>query len=126
MLLSLSILLSLGATIEAAAISARQKLQDRQVAVDNSTAPYTLPQSASNPTARAQAIAATRQTFVYGPDIAGNSSYYPAGPLGNSTAQAEFAELYAVQSVINANSATDAAAAVGAVQQACTILADCI
>ncbi|KAH8924457.1 Lipoxygenase [Atractiella rhizophila] len=41
--------------------------------------PYSLPTGSSNVAARAEAIATLRQNFNYGPDVAGNGSFYPQG-----------------------------------------------
>ena len=61
----------------------------------NATTPYTLPGLASDSNARAAAIQTKRDTFLYGPSIAGNTSYWPTGTLGNATVNSQFASLVA-------------------------------
>lgn len=44
---------------------------------------YTLPQLDPNPSLRAQEVAINHAGFLYGPPLIGNSSFFPAGKLGN-------------------------------------------
>lgn len=50
---------------------------------------FTLPQYAVNHTARAADIEVKREGWIYGPSIAGNTSYYPNGTLGNAATEAD-------------------------------------
>ncbi|KAH8926861.1 putative lipoxygenase [Atractiella rhizophila] len=49
------------------------------VAAQAQVTPYSLPIGDLNTPARAEAIATARQNFNYGPDIAGNATFYPVG-----------------------------------------------
>ena len=51
---------------------------------------FTLPIDDHNTSDRAAAIEQTRKTFLYGPSIAGNNSFYPTGELGNATASGDW------------------------------------
>ncbi|KAK7747564.1 hypothetical protein SLS62_009063 [Diatrype stigma] len=50
---------------------------------------FSLPQYAVNGTARAADIEVKREGWIYGPSIAGNTSYYPNGTLGNAATAAD-------------------------------------
>lgn len=53
-------------------------------------ASYEIPQRASDPASRQEAINATRTGFLYGPAVAGGP-LYPTGPLGNAKVAADIA-----------------------------------
>jgi hypothetical protein len=94
-------------------------LQARQ----NDTITYSLPDKHDHSALRAQAIRLKRDNFIYGPSIAGNTSFWPTGPLGDATVQTQFAALVAdgapQRAAVQADSAT-AVQAVIAVSQDCT------
>jgi hypothetical protein len=83
--------LGLALQINAAPSNSRNlaKLSSRNV-----SAAYSLPSTDANTTERANAIQVKRDTFVYGPSLGANVSFWPAGSLGNLTVQTDFAELY--------------------------------
>lgn len=49
---------------------------------------FTLPQYSTNGTARVADIETKRGGWLYGPSIAGNTSFYPTGALGDAAAEA--------------------------------------
>jgi hypothetical protein len=49
----------------------------------------TLPMNDADRAERAREIETTRSGFLYGPSRLGNTSFYPAGPLGNAVVQAD-------------------------------------
>lgn len=59
-------------------IQRRQELQEA-----------TLPMNDADRAERAREIETTRSGFLYGPSRLGNTSFYPAGPLGNAVVQAD-------------------------------------
>jgi hypothetical protein len=67
----------------------------RTTARRNVTTKYTLPANDTESDARAEAIQVKRDTFIYGPSVAGNTSFWPTGSLGDSTVQSQFAALVA-------------------------------
>jgi hypothetical protein len=83
--------------------------------VQNATTIYTLPDKHNDSPSRAAAIQVKRDNFIYGPSIAGNTSFWPAGPLGNATVQAHFAALVADGAAQRAAVQADSAAAAQAV-----------
>jgi hypothetical protein len=82
---------SLALKIDAAPSNSRnlERLSGRNVSVA-----YSLPTADANTTERASAIQVKRNTFVYGPSLGANVSFWPTGSLGNLTVQTDFAELY--------------------------------
>jgi arachidonate 15-lipoxygenase (second type) / 8-lipoxygenase (S-type) len=86
-LVCVALLASCGA-VQAAAIHRRH-----QAPTQLSVVQYNSNNTASNNTARARAIQAKRQTFLYGPDPDGSNVFFPSGPLGNATAQADLDSL---------------------------------
>jgi hypothetical protein len=84
---------------------------------------FTIP-NASNNSARAFAIAEKRAGWEYGPSIAGNTAFYPAGPLGSSVAK-EVADRFSdFQDTVHANVINDsriAAASIVAVRSPSTL-----
>ncbi|CAG8955792.1 hypothetical protein HYFRA_00011661 [Hymenoscyphus fraxineus] len=77
--------LVVGLALQVAAFpSSSRKLERR-----NGTEPYSLPYLCVNATERNAAIQVKRDTFLYGPSIAGNTSFYPTGSLGSSIVQAD-------------------------------------
>lgn len=59
--------------------------------------PFSLPRSDKDPKARAEAIQAKRQGILYGPGPDQNFTLYPAGPIGDTIWQTDFANLNAEQ-----------------------------
>ena len=49
----------------------------------NSGDGYSLPQFDPNPSQRAQEVATSQAGYLYGLSLIGNSSFFPAGPLGS-------------------------------------------
>ena len=74
-------------------------------------APYTLPDSDPDPTARAAAINYKRANFLYGPPL-GAGPYFPSGSLGNATAAADLASLTSDAATITPDLNADQAAAI--------------
>ena len=75
-----------------------------------------LPMYDDDPAARAQAIHETRLGFLYGPSPVGNTSFYPAGPLGNASITSDFNLLSQDAATIAAAAGADVALAAAAVQ----------
>lgn len=88
---SVSSSLVLGLALQVAAVpSGSRNLQRR-----NGTEPYSLPTLDANASERKAAIQVKADTFLYGPSVAGNTSFWPTGSLGNSTTKADFSALLA-------------------------------
>jgi hypothetical protein len=122
MLSLLSSLLYLSVAAEAAAnVPGGETLLSLRHAND-AVVPFSLPMSDSDPTARAQAIAIKRQSFLYGPSIAGNTSFYPTGPLGNTISQNDTDAFFAMQNIIVADMQSDAVTAGAAIEQVSWII----
>ncbi|TVY94043.1 Manganese lipoxygenase [Lachnellula willkommii] len=96
MLASITWSLCLGLALEvscAPSVHVPQAL--RRQSTDNFTS-YSLPpleSSGLNNSVRASAIKVKADTFLYGPSIAGNTSFWPTGSLGNSTVNADYSAL---------------------------------
>ena len=54
---------------------------------NNSVQTYILPMFEKDPTAREEQVAVHREGYLYGPPLMGNSSYFPAGKLGDALVQ---------------------------------------
>lgn len=50
---------------------------------------FSLPQFAVNGSSRVADIQAKREGWAYGPSIAGNTSFYPTGSLGDAAVEAD-------------------------------------
>ncbi|KAJ7578576.1 lipoxygenase [Mycena floridula] len=100
----LSLILFIECLVQAASFRRQQSLTT-----------YTLPIGASKTQARADAIAATRLNFTYGPDIAGNGPFYPTGSVAEAMIAQMSNELFTEQAAWTAEVNADASAAAHAV-----------
>jgi hypothetical protein len=104
--------LGLGLAIQVLAIPSLPPRSSNLLPRQNITTIYSLPDDSP---IRAQAIQLKRDNFIYGPSIAGNTSFWPTGSLGNATVQAQFAALVADGGPQRAAVQADSATAVQAV-----------
>lgn len=84
--------------------------------------PFTIPNASSNST-RALALAEKRAGWEYGPSIAGNTAFYPAGSLGGPIAKEVADSFTDFQDTVHANVINDsriAAASIVAVRKPST------
>lgn len=72
------------AAVEGAAVPSSRSVSKRQ-----DQEPFSLPQYNINSSARVAGIEAKREGWVYGPSIAGNTSFYPTGSLGDAAVEAD-------------------------------------
>ena len=77
-------LLASAIAVESAALPAVQPLSTRQ---DESA--YSLPQFDGDRELRVAGLNEKRQGWAYGPSIAGNTSFYPTGTLGDAAVEAD-------------------------------------
>ena len=77
-------LLASAIAVESAALPAAQQISTRQD--ENS---YSLPQFDGDRELRIAGLEEKRQGWAYGPSIAGNTSFYPTGTLGEAAIEAD-------------------------------------
>ncbi|KAI1136421.1 Lipoxygenase [Hypoxylon sp. FL0543] len=110
-----SLYVALGAfAITSEAFPQPRRFTTRQVS--NDTSPACIPQSDSDPKARAQGVATRKAGFEYGPSLIGQAAPFPNGTLGNARSQYDM-DLWSVDRDIIDN---DVAKDVAAIQQAIT------
>lgn len=110
------LILSLGLVIEVAAIPSPIVLP-RQ---DTPVVPCSLPIGSQDTTERENAIKTKRETFLYGPPIIPNTSYWPTGSMGDSTIQLHGAQLAADATAVAVTVAADKILAVASFNTVCT------
>jgi hypothetical protein len=76
-----------------------------------------LPKDDCDPATRAAAIETKREGFLYGPSLIGDASFFPAGPLGNATVNADLVPFLADQGAQEAACVSDAVLATTAVSK---------
>jgi hypothetical protein len=77
---------------------------------------YTLPQHDPNPVLRTQEIATTKEQLIYGPSLIGDTSFFPAGPLGKQIVDRDVAQWRNDSAFVQTAAVPEAAAALAAVQ----------
>ncbi|RYP03080.1 hypothetical protein DL764_005389 [Monosporascus ibericus] len=112
MLALISGLLCAGVAVEAAAIPGAGSLDSRQTA-----AVFSLPQFATDGSARTAEIAMKQDGWQYGPSVAGDTAFYPTGVLGDIATGADVAAAFAFQDKHYANVLKDSAEVVAALNE---------
>lgn len=77
-----------------------------------------LPQSDSDPVARAQAITVRRDGFLYAPSLIGNASFHIGGTLGGPRIQSDVASWLVDRNKVNISLEADLAVASAAISKA--------
>ncbi|TVY34757.1 Manganese lipoxygenase [Lachnellula subtilissima] len=117
MLTSLVWSLGLGLALEVSSAPSVPQALRRQSA--NNFTSYTIPPlESSSSSVRASAIKVKADTFLYGPSVAGNTSFWPTGSLGNSTINADFAALSTDTSIDEPNIESDVAVVTSTIEAA--------
>jgi hypothetical protein len=80
---------------------------------DSVASPFSLPQSSTN-SSRAADLAIKRAGWLYGPSIAGNTSFYPAGSIGQPTAENQATTLLQFVAAVRENVTSDSLGAAAA------------
>lgn len=90
----------------------RLPLERRQDAL----AAYSIAQTGADSQVRQQEVSTKQATFLYGPSVGGNNSWYPTGILGNATAAIDIQTVGVTATQIKENVTADAGQVLMAVQ----------
>lgn len=80
------------------------------------TYPACIPQLDPNPEARAAAVSARRDGFIYGPSLTGEAAPFPNGTLGNARSKADYDAWSQDRAIIDDLIALDVQSLQGAIQ----------